>query len=689
MTETTLSRSIFIAGLLAGLITASLFISGTFEPLETSLYDKRLKQAPARPLDRRVVVMDLGRDDVPHRVNEGGAESPSVGGLMGVVETLSSKGARVIAFDFPIEGTAESVDALSEVASKHGSVVFSGNLLEADPGVAGPHLSIPPKLSAVAIAVGYRNRLTDADGVLRRFTPAVGPEVEIAVAVASAARSGSVSLPRAAPNLDEQRRIGTGPQLLVPFAADDPVSFTYSDVSDGRADVKGKTVIIGSRSFDVGSKWQTPVGSLTESEVTAQIASGLLAGKGIARAPIWLVVVALIGVSGVMTFRAARPQMAYDFLLPVAVGAGIWVLGGIALRRGTWIDTVPLFALLIGQMILIPLMRILLPALFARKKAPPTLEASVFHDCMLQTLLSACFAETGCIWVGPAGERQVVASIGGVVPEHLVTGHLPEGVVETNRDEGQIIWIPIGDGHDVGAVLIRKRSMTLANRRLMLVKRVASIFAGEIESSKKDTAAAVERCLSRIAVIADEEDHFSADHPAVLTDIALEIARKAAIPASDLDALRLGCLLHDIGKIGVPDVVLDNADRLSDAEYELVKRHALVGQQIIAAGGLDDEVAEAVMAHHERWDGRGYPHGSKGEEIPVSARVLAIADAIASMISDRPYRKGMSFESAVEEVANQRARMFDPWLVEATVELAIARPDLFKGGPQAGLREPA
>lgn len=693
MTETTLSRSIFIAGLLTGLIAASLFVFGAFEPLETSLYDSQLAKTEGR-IDGRFVVMNLGREEVPHVSDGNGGETPAASSLPDVIESLNQNDAKVIVFNFPVDGVDGSIGSVAQAAAKHGSVVFSGNLLKADPNAAGPHLSVHPELARIAIALGYSGWVSDADGVLRRYHPAVGQEVDLGVAAASAAKSGSVSLPKAVPSLE--RRIGPGgPQLLIPFVAGvHPPTVDYSDISE--KDIRGKTVIVRSTSIDPASRWTTPVGAMSSAEVTTQIASALLQERGITRAPIWLVVAALIGVSGAMTFRAARPQIGYDVLLPLAVGAGIWVIGGLALRQGTWIDTVPLLALLAGQMILIPAMRALLPSLANRKKAEEKpahqpsdqSDPSVFHGSMLQTLLAACFAESGCIWVEMSEGRQIVKSMG-QVSEHLVEGHLPEGIVESNRDEGQIVWIPIGDRHSAGAVLVRKRSVTLADRRLSLVKRVATVFAKELESSTSDPAGAVERSLAKIAVIVDEKDHFPPDHPDVLAEIAREIARKAAASSQDMETLRKACLLHDIGKIGVPDLVLDNAHRLSDSEYEMVKRHAIVAEEILTASGLSTEVIAAVGGHHERWDGRGYPRAVKGEDIPTAARILAIADAIASMISDRPYRKGMSFEAAVEEIANQRARMFDPWLVEATVELAIERPDIFKRDPKRELREPA
>src|SRR5215204_5560157 len=128
------------------------------------------------------------------------------------------------------------------------------------------------------------------------------------------------------------------------------------------------------------------------------------------------------------------------------------------------------------------------------------------------------------------------------------------------------------------------------------------------------------------------------------TSLASFIGSKMSLPPEELDALALGALLHDLGKIGVPDQILQKPGRLTDEEYEVIKRHPVLGAEMLAPIEELALAAPVVRHHHERFDGRGYPDGLRGEDIPLAARVVSVADAFDSMISDRPYGYEISRE---------------------------------------------
>jgi HD-GYP domain-containing protein (c-di-GMP phosphodiesterase class II) len=141
-------------------------------------------------------------------------------------------------------------------------------------------------------------------------------------------------------------------------------------------------------------------------------------------------------------------------------------------------------------------------------------------------------------------------------------------------------------------------------------------------------------------------------------------------------------MLHDVGKIGISDAILLKPGPLTPEEFETVKRHTVMGAEILSAAGFGDEVVRWVLHHHERWDGRGYPMGLRGEEIPVGARILAVVDAFEVMTAGRIYRPAVPVEAAVEELRTQRGRQFDPEVVDAFVEAlrsGEARVDLESG----------
>jgi len=131
-------------------------------------------------------------------------------------------------------------------------------------------------------------------------------------------------------------------------------------------------------------------------------------------------------------------------------------------------------------------------------------------------------------------------------------------------------------------------------------------------------------------------------------------------------------LLHDIGKIAIDEQILNNPGKLSEDDWNQMKKHPEIGYRILSTVNDMSEMAEYVLAHHERWDGAGYPKGLKGEEIPLKARIIALADAYDAMTSDRAYRKAIDMEAALTEIRKNAGTQFDPKLAEIFVSAVIA-----------------
>lgn len=157
-----------------------------------------------------------------------------------------------------------------------------------------------------------------------------------------------------------------------------------------------------------------------------------------------------------------------------------------------------------------------------------------------------------------------------------------------------------------------------------------------------------------------------------------EIAEKIglAIGLSEFEASKLKVIghLHDIGKIGIEEGILNKAGRLTEREEEEVRRHPDVGYRILCASGSLSELADCVLAHHERWDGKGYPRGISGEEIMLEARIIALADTYDAMSSERPYRKAMNEEVILHEIKRNAGYQFDPEIAQAFVEKVLGKP---------------
>ncbi|MEG1192775.1 MAG: HD-GYP domain-containing protein [Clostridia bacterium] len=156
---------------------------------------------------------------------------------------------------------------------------------------------------------------------------------------------------------------------------------------------------------------------------------------------------------------------------------------------------------------------------------------------------------------------------------------------------------------------------------------------------------------------------------------ALQIAE--ATPGADMDVVIISALLHDIGKIGVPDAVLLKPEKLTDEEYARIKEHPKTGVRILGQVQFPAQVMDMIGHHHERVDGKGYPDGLAGEELSIGARIMAVADAYDAMTSERPYRKGMAHSFAVAQLLAGKGTQFDPDVVEAL--LAAQRAEKGKG----------
>lgn len=170
--------------------------------------------------------------------------------------------------------------------------------------------------------------------------------------------------------------------------------------------------------------------------------------------------------------------------------------------------------------------------------------------------------------------------------------------------------------------------------------------------------------VASLAAAVDAKDRYTSGHSERVAAYAQEIAGAMDADQETIDLLKIAGLLHDLGKIGVPDAVLNKPGSLTTTERENINQHPALGGNILKRAPQLDQVIPTVIFHHERWDGQGYPNGLAGEQIPQMARIMAIADAFDAMTSDRPYRKAMSIEAALLELQAGAGKQFDPDIVE-------------------------
>jgi putative nucleotidyltransferase with HDIG domain len=178
--------------------------------------------------------------------------------------------------------------------------------------------------------------------------------------------------------------------------------------------------------------------------------------------------------------------------------------------------------------------------------------------------------------------------------------------------------------------------------------------------------------MESLSATVDARDAYTAGHSRRVQQLALAIGRELGLTHAGLEVLGHAALFHDIGKLAIPDTVLLKPSRLSDSEWGLMRRHASEGARIIDRLGFLKDAVPAIRHHHERYDGRGYPDGLAGEDIPLGARIIHVADALDSMLTSRIYREARPAHEVLEELAGGSGTQFCPRCVEALRRLLRA-----------------
>lgn len=264
------------------------------------------------------------------------------------------------------------------------------------------------------------------------------------------------------------------------------------------------------------------------------------------------------------------------------------------------------------------------------------------HFLVLHVLMRKLFilpVLLAAIWFDFRGAAISAAAVMLVYLPHVIlqwAGHAEENVNQIG--EMATVWIVAG----IAGVLVRREKSALKAR--------AQAYYGAVRA---------------LVAALDTREHDTGLHSERVCSFALRIATELKLADSELRALELGALLHDIGKIGVPDAILLKPGGLSDDEWRQMREHPELGARILSATPFLEEAVVVVRSHHERFDGSGYPCGLAGDQIPLLARVFAVADVFDAITSKRPYHEALSDAVAVQEIEESAGSHFDPRVVEA------------------------
>jgi putative nucleotidyltransferase with HDIG domain len=225
--------------------------------------------------------------------------------------------------------------------------------------------------------------------------------------------------------------------------------------------------------------------------------------------------------------------------------------------------------------------------------------------------------------------------------------------------------------------LIRAIERALAKRRIELARqryqrkleRKVRDRTHELRVALQDIANTYQNTLLALVAALDAREHETSDHSQRVVRYTTAIAERMGIGGPELEEIGRGALLHDIGKIGVPDAVLLKPGKLDTNEWVEMRKHPDMGHQMIHTIPFLNTPADIVLSHQERFDGKGYPRQLKGQEIHIGARIFSVADTLDAMTSDRPYRKGTTFANAIAEIDRCGGSQFDPEVVKAFLDI--------------------
>lgn len=224
----------------------------------------------------------------------------------------------------------------------------------------------------------------------------------------------------------------------------------------------------------------------------------------------------------------------------------------------------------------------------------------------------------------------------------------------------------------------RTSELQVSNERLIQEIKVRQNAEVELQDSLEKLQRLLKETVSALASAVEAKDPYTAGHQQRVSNLACAIAKEMGLSQERLDGIHMAAIVHDIGKIHVPAEILANPGRLSDIEFNMIKTHAQFGYDILKAIEFPWPVALAVLQHHERVNGSGYPSGLKGDEIIVEAKILAVADVAEAISTNRPYRLSRGIDKALEEISTNKGILYDAAVVDACLKLFYSKEFTFE-----------
>ena len=504
-------------------------------------------------------------------------------------------------------------------------------------------------------------------------------------------------------------------------------TYSYSDVLKGRIDpavFREKIVLVGASSVELQDLWNTPFqGLMPGVEIQANMVNSLLTGSSLYRINSFWSILIMLGVTLLWVSFSSFYVWKYDrwksplfsFLTPFFILFSLSIIVSLRLfsHHHMILDTSPILTQLFGMFMVSAIMLMIKSGHEVDEKSLSLttlqsvgslshenrslddsvnfilsmLQETIKVDCSVAEILSE--KEKGRVIT----KGNLLHDIKGMGPyckswvervfeekkSFCVNGRIPFGSEKGKRKTPQVssLFSPIlSHGKTFGVLHVHNQGkQKFREDDLKMLFTIASQMALVIEYEQL-LGKMKELFLNTIEAFSsalDFRDNDTAGHSQRVTAYSLEIGRALGLRETELEIVTQGALLHDIGKIGIPDAILNKPGRLTEEEYQIMKEHAEYGFRMLKNIKALREASLIVFHHQERFDGKGYPQGLRGEEIVIGARIFSVADTYDAMISDRCYRKGVPDEEARKEIKRYSGTQFDPKVVEAFLNIPKER----------------
>ena len=272
----------------------------------------------------------------------------------------------------------------------------------------------------------------------------------------------------------------------------------------------------------------------------------------------------------------------------------------------------------------------------------------------------------------------------------VIEGRIPSVVPDVGEDEevrdlgvtraaniGSYVGVPLefSDGRVYGTLCcmshspeprLRERDAEFMN---VLARFIAEHLEREEAESERQRLAIKATGVGALLAALEARDGYTGEHSKGVVDLSMRVARRLGLSEKEVADVEQAALLHDVGKIGIPDSILSKLSPLDEGEWEQMRQHPAIGERIVASTEGLAHLVPVIRAEHERWDGKGYPDGLKGEEIPLASRIVFACDAFHAMTSDRPYRKSIGVRASLEELKRNANAQFCPRTTEALLDV--------------------